>query len=87
MREVRYTTRFKRDYRRGKSGRQGKRLDALLLEVVNLLAAFRHRQLVQKLDQGELPRARSIWSNAIIALILALIGVAMAVYLVSVRGV
>jgi mRNA interferase YafQ len=39
MREVRYTARFKRDYRREKSGRHGKRLDALLMEVVNLLAA------------------------------------------------
>ena len=55
--------------------------------VVNLLAAFRHRQLVRKLDRGEIPRARSLWSNAAIALILALIGVAMAVYLISVRGV
>jgi mRNA interferase YafQ len=39
MREVRYTARFKRDYRREKSGRLSKRLDALLMEVVNLLAA------------------------------------------------
>jgi len=39
MREVRYTGRFKRDYRREKSGQHGKRLDALLMEVVNLLAA------------------------------------------------
>ena len=39
MREVKYTARFRRDYRREKSGRHGKRLDALLMEVVNLLAA------------------------------------------------
>ena len=39
MREVRYTARFKRDYRREKSGRLGKRLDKLLMDVVNLLAA------------------------------------------------
>ncbi len=38
MREVRYTARFKRDYRREKSGRHGNKLDALLMEVVNLLA-------------------------------------------------
>jgi mRNA interferase YafQ len=38
MREIRYTARFKRDYRREKSGQLGKRLDALLIEVVNLLA-------------------------------------------------
>jgi mRNA interferase YafQ len=39
MREVRYTARFKRDYRREKSGRHGKRLDGLLFEIVNILAA------------------------------------------------
>ncbi len=39
MRTVRYTTRFKRDYRREKSGLLGKKLDALLMEVVDLLAA------------------------------------------------
>ena len=39
MREIKYTTRFKRDYRREKSGLYSKKLDALLMEVVNLLAA------------------------------------------------
>lgn len=39
MREVKYTARFKRDYRREKSGRHSKKLDALLMEVVDLLAA------------------------------------------------
>ncbi len=39
MREVKYTTRFKRDYKREQSGRHSKQLDALLMEVVNLLAA------------------------------------------------
>ena len=39
MRTVKYTNRFKRDYRREKSGRLGKRLDALLMEVVDWLAA------------------------------------------------
>ncbi|MBV9765131.1 MAG: type II toxin-antitoxin system YafQ family toxin [Acidobacteriaceae bacterium] len=37
MREIKYTTRFKRDYRREKSGQHGRKLDALLMEVVNLL--------------------------------------------------
>jgi mRNA interferase YafQ len=41
MREVKYTSRFKRDYRREQSGRHRKRLDTLLMEVVNLLAADR----------------------------------------------
>jgi mRNA interferase YafQ len=39
MREIRFTARFKRDYRRQKSGRHGNTIDALLMEVVNLLAA------------------------------------------------
>jgi DNA-damage-inducible protein J len=39
MREIRYTARFKRDYRREKSSRHGKKLDALVMEVVNLLAS------------------------------------------------
>ncbi len=39
MRTVRYTNRFKRDYRREKSGRHGKKLDELLMEVVDMLAA------------------------------------------------
>jgi mRNA interferase YafQ len=38
MREIKYTTRFKRDYRREKSGQHRKKLDAQLMEVVNLLA-------------------------------------------------
>jgi mRNA interferase YafQ len=39
MREVKYTRRFKRDYQREKSGVHRKKLDALLMEVVNLLAS------------------------------------------------
>jgi mRNA interferase YafQ len=38
MRIVKYTSRFRRDYKREKSGRRGKRLDALLLETVTMLA-------------------------------------------------
>jgi mRNA-degrading endonuclease YafQ of YafQ-DinJ toxin-antitoxin module len=38
MREIKYTTRFRRDYRREKSGRHSEKLDALLMDVVNLLA-------------------------------------------------
>jgi len=39
MRTIRYTSRFKRDYKREKSGRYGKVLDVALLEAVKLLAA------------------------------------------------
>src|ERR1700731_5107554 len=38
MRTVKYTSRFRRDYRRQKSGRHSKRIDADLLEAVTLLA-------------------------------------------------
>ena len=37
MRTVRYTSRFRRDYRREKSGRHRRRLDAELLETVTML--------------------------------------------------
>jgi len=39
MRKIRYTGQFKRDYKREKSGRHSKTLDAALMEVVNLLAS------------------------------------------------
>jgi mRNA interferase YafQ len=38
MRTIKYTSRFKRDYRREQSGILGKKLDKLLLDAVNLLA-------------------------------------------------
>ncbi len=38
MREVKYTTQFQRDYKREKSGEHSKKLDTLLMGVVNLLA-------------------------------------------------
>jgi mRNA interferase YafQ len=38
MRTVRYTSRFRRDYKREKSGRHGKRLDGELTETVTMLA-------------------------------------------------
>jgi mRNA interferase YafQ len=38
MRTIRYSNRFKRDYRREQSGRHGKRLDAQLAEAVRILA-------------------------------------------------
>lgn len=39
MRTVKYTNKFRRDYRREKSGRFGKRIDDDLMIVVNMLAA------------------------------------------------
>jgi mRNA interferase YafQ len=37
MRTIKYTNRFKRDYRREKSGVLGKKLDALLKEAIDVL--------------------------------------------------
>jgi mRNA interferase YafQ len=39
MRTIKYTSRFKRDYKREKAGRHGRALDILLMAVVDLLAA------------------------------------------------
>ena len=39
MRTIKYTRQFKRDYRREKSGRHSRKLDRLLMDVVNMLAA------------------------------------------------
>jgi mRNA interferase YafQ len=39
MRTIRYTNRFKRDYKREKAGRYGKTLDGDLTEIARLLAA------------------------------------------------
>jgi mRNA interferase YafQ len=38
MRTVKYSSRFKRDYRREKSGRHGKTIDDALTAIVELLA-------------------------------------------------
>ncbi|MCX6178640.1 MAG: type II toxin-antitoxin system YafQ family toxin [Chlorobiales bacterium] len=38
MRTIKYTSRFKRDYRREKSGIHGRKLDALLKAILVLLA-------------------------------------------------
>ena len=38
MRTVRYTSRFRRDYKREKAGRHGRQLDSELLEAVDMLS-------------------------------------------------
>jgi uncharacterized protein (DUF302 family)/uncharacterized membrane protein YidH (DUF202 family) len=54
--------------------------------LVNLFSAWQHARLVRELDRGEETQARP-WILAIaIALFLALVGVSMAMYLVSFRG-
>lgn len=54
--------------------------------AVNVLSAWRHTRLVRELDQGQAPRGSPMAQNVGIALFLALVGLAMAIYLLSVRG-
>jgi uncharacterized protein (DUF302 family)/uncharacterized membrane protein YidH (DUF202 family) len=54
--------------------------------VVNLGSAWQHMQLVRQLDRGEAGRGSSLAQKVAIALVLALVGLAMAIYLVSVRN-
>lgn len=54
--------------------------------VINVLSAWRHTRLVRELDKGQAPRGSPLAQNVGIALFLALLGLAMAIYLLSVRG-
>jgi len=54
--------------------------------VVNLSSAWRHVRLVRELDRAEPACSRSLTQVVATALFLALVGLAMAIYLVSVHG-
>lgn len=54
--------------------------------LVNLYAGWRHVRLIRELDRGETQRAGSTIKPAVVAFFLALVGLAMAIYLISVRG-
>jgi uncharacterized protein (DUF302 family)/uncharacterized membrane protein YidH (DUF202 family) len=54
--------------------------------AVNLMAAWRHRRLVHELAAGVPPRARPVAQASAIALILAAIGLALAIYLILARN-
>jgi uncharacterized protein (DUF302 family)/uncharacterized membrane protein YidH (DUF202 family) len=54
--------------------------------IVNLFAGWQHARLVRDLDRGDATRARPAAPAVIIALFLALVGLAMTIYLLSVRG-
>lgn len=54
--------------------------------AVNLFSAWRHSRLIRELDLGEEPNSRPSAQAIAVAVILALVGVAMAAYLVSIRG-
>ena len=53
--------------------------------VVNIVCAWNHRRLVQDLNRGGSAFNRPSWLAIGVALILAVIGLAMAIYLISVR--
>lgn len=54
--------------------------------VVNLSSARQHVRLVRELDRGEAAHCSPLARNVTIALFLAIVGLAMAIYLVFVRG-
>jgi len=54
--------------------------------IVNLASSWRHVRLVRQLDEGEPECSRSLTLPVATALFLALVGLAMAIYLVSVRA-
>jgi uncharacterized protein (DUF302 family)/uncharacterized membrane protein YidH (DUF202 family) len=54
--------------------------------VVNVCSGWRHARLVRELDRGETEHSRPSTQAVAIALFLALVGLAMAIYLVSVRS-
>jgi uncharacterized protein (DUF302 family)/uncharacterized membrane protein YidH (DUF202 family) len=54
--------------------------------LVNLLAGWQHARLVRLLDRGGPVRSRPAGAAVTIAVFLALVGLAMTVYLISVRG-
>jgi len=53
--------------------------------IVNVFAGWHHVRLVRALDRGETGHSRSSIQPVAIAFFLALVGLAMAIYLVSVR--
>ena len=53
--------------------------------ALNLFAGFHHVGLVRKLDRGEIPRSHPTVQTMTLAIFLAIVGLAMAVYLVSIR--
>lgn len=54
----------------------------LLGVMITVLAAIQHVQFVRRIQQGELPRARPASMGVILSVVLAILGLGMAVYLV-----
>jgi uncharacterized protein (DUF302 family)/uncharacterized membrane protein YidH (DUF202 family) len=54
--------------------------------IVSLSAAWQHTRLVRELNRGDLPHCSSLAQNVAIAFVLVLVGLGMAIYLVSVHN-
>jgi uncharacterized protein (DUF302 family)/uncharacterized membrane protein YidH (DUF202 family) len=54
--------------------------------IVNLASAVRHVRMMRELDRGNISGVRSVAQAVATAVFLGLVGIAMAVYLLSVRG-
>ncbi len=54
--------------------------------ILNVFAGFHHLNLIRTLDSGEIPRSHPTAQALVLALFLALVGLAMAVYLLSIRS-
>lgn len=54
--------------------------------VVNIVAGWRHLRLVRALDRGDTSHSHATVQAIAVAFLVALIGIAMATYLISVRG-
>jgi uncharacterized protein (DUF302 family)/uncharacterized membrane protein YidH (DUF202 family) len=54
--------------------------------IVNVFAGWRHARLIRELDRGETAHSRPSTQAVAIAFFLALVGLAMAIYLVSIRS-
>jgi uncharacterized protein (DUF302 family) len=54
--------------------------------IVNVFAGWRHVRLIRELDRGAMTHSRPSTQVVVIAFFLALVGLAMAIYLVSIRS-
>jgi putative membrane protein len=53
---------------------------------VNAIAGFRHLRLIHALDRGDTSHSQATAQAVTVAFLVALVGLAMAIYLISVRG-
>jgi putative membrane protein len=54
--------------------------------VVNVMAGWNHLRLIRELDRGETSHPHATAQAVTVAFLLALVGLGMAIYLISVRG-